>query len=109
MKSILIAIVLSATTGFAAADTSLVLKPDAKRIAASKSVENKKCPVSGDSVGSMGEGRTVVYKGKAVRLCCAGCVKSFAKDPAKFLEIAEKSTKSDTAKSNTGHEGHNHP
>lgn len=103
-KPILLAIALLATTGFAAADTSLVLKPDAKRIAASKSVENKKCPVSGDSVGSMGEGRTVVYKGKAVRLCCAGCVKSFAKDPAKFLAIAEKPDDAPGA-----HEGHDHP
>lgn len=105
MKSTLIALALSAVASLAATpDTSLMLKPDAKRIAASKSVENKKCPVSGDAIGAMGEGRTVVYKGKAVRLCCAGCVKSFGKDPAKFLAIAEKSEGAQDS-----HEGHHHP
>ncbi len=102
-RSILIAIVLSVATSFAAADTSLVLKPDAKRIAASKSVENKKCPVSGEEIGSMGEARVVVYKGKAVKLCCAGCVKAFAKDPAKFLAIAEQ-----PEGAHDSHEGHDH-
>lgn len=91
-KQILPTIALVVATAFAAADTSLVLKPDAKRIAASKSVENKKCPVSGDEIGSMGEGPVVVYKGKAVRLCCPGCIKAFAKDPARYLAIAEKSS-----------------
>ncbi len=90
-RRILLALPLLAATAFAAADTSLVLKPDAKRIAASESVENRKCPVSGDEIGSMGEGPTVVYKGKAVRLCCPGCIKAFAKDPARHLAIAEKS------------------
>jgi YHS domain-containing protein len=102
-RTILLAIAIAAAGAFAAADTSLVLKPDAKRIAASKSVENKKCPVSGEEIGSMGAARVVVYKGKAVKLCCAGCVKAFAKDPAKFLAIAEQ-----PEGAHDSHEGHDH-
>jgi hypothetical protein len=110
MKSILIAIVLTATAGFAAkADTSLVLKPSAAQIKAAKALDNPDCPVTNEPNGSMGAGRTVIYQGKAVKLCCGGCVKKFAKDPAKFTAEAEKSAKPSEAKPATGHEGHDHP
>ena len=109
MKSILIAIVLSATAGFAAkADTSLVLKPSAAQIKAAKVLDNPECPVSQEPNGSMGPGRTVIYQGKAVKLCCGSCVKKFAKDPAKFTAAAEKPAKPGAAKPATGHEGHDH-
>jgi len=94
MKKTLIAVALASFTALAAApvDTSLVLKPTAAQIAAAHAVGNKKCPVSGDEVGgSMGPGRTVLYKGEAVQLCCGSCVKKFARDPEKYLAMAEKS------------------
>lgn len=106
MKSILIAIVLSAVSGFAATpDTSLVLKPSAAQVKAAKALDNPECPVSHEPNGSMGGGRTVIYQGKAVKLCCGSCVKKFAKDPAKYTAAAEKTTKPAAA---TEHEGHDH-
>lgn len=104
MKATLLALALAVAASFAAkADTSLVLKPDAKRIAAAHAVGNKLCPVTGEEIGSMGKGPMVVYKGKAVQLCCGGCVKTFGKDPAKYLAIAEGT---DTSKAKPEHTGH---
>lgn len=109
MKSLLIAIVLSAVASFAASpDTSLVLKPSAAQIKAAKALDNPECPVSHEPNGSMGGGRTVIYQGKAVKLCCGSCVKKFAKDPAKFTAAAEKAGKTEPAKADAGHEGHDH-
>jgi len=96
MKKTLIALALASVASLAAApvDTSLVLKPTASQIAAAHAVGNKKCPVSGDEVGgSMGPGKTVIYKGQAVQLCCPTCLKTFAKDPDKYLAKAEASAK----------------
>ena len=105
IKTFFVTIVLAAIGAFAAADTSLVLKPTPAQIKAAVAVGNKECPVSHEAIGSMGAGKTVIYKGKAVTLCCGSCVKTFAKDPAKFLAAAEAKT----TPAATGHEGHNHP
>jgi len=94
IKMISLALALAASTTFAAADTSLVLKPSPERVKAAKVVGNKICPISGDEIGSMGPGKTVIYQGKAVQLCCGGCLKKFAKEPAKHLAAAEASAKS---------------
>ncbi|MBK9579225.1 MAG: hypothetical protein IPO40_19320 [Fibrobacteres bacterium] len=98
MKKYLIILALAMAACAAPTDTSLVLKPSAEQIKAAKAVGNKECPVSGEKIGAMGEGRVVLYRGKAVTLCCAGCVKSFAKDPEKFLKTAEAPVLPDTAK-----------
>ena len=113
VKSILLALALAASASFAAADTSLILKPTPAQIKAAVALDNKECPVSKEPNGSMGAGKTVIYKGKAVTLCCGSCVKKFAKDPAKFVAMAEKSSMPAPvtpapAKPLTGHEGHNH-
>ena len=103
MRKILIAIALASVASLAVApvDTSLVLKPTAEQIKAAHPVGNKMCPVTGDEIGgSMGPGKTVIYKGQAVQLCCGSCVKKFAKDPEKYMAIvqpATKPTKRDTA------------
>jgi len=94
----LVAVALVAFAGAYAAtpatDTSLVLKPTAAQIAAAKPAKNKLCPVSNEDVGSMGGGRTIVYKGQAVKLCCGGCVKKFQKDPTKYMaELAKADEK----------------
>ena len=43
------------------------------------------CPVSGEDLGGMGEAIDVVQDGRLVRLCCKGCVKKLAADPAAAL------------------------
>ncbi len=105
LQSLALALALATSATFAAADTTLVLKPSAEQTKAAKAVGNKICPVSGDTIGGMGEGKTVIYQGKSVKLCCAGCLKKFAKDPAKFLAIAEASTKPAAHKSDAKKEG----
>lgn len=106
MKKILLLAALLSVSGMAAtgADTSLVLKPTVAQLKAAKAVGNKHCPVSGEALGSMGTPLQVVYQGKAVNLCCKGCIKSFAKDPKGMLAKAE--AKAPAAKA--GHEGHAH-
>ena len=47
---------------------------------------NAKCPVSGDDVDPK---VTTVYDGKTYAFCCADCVKSFNKDPAKYAAKAK--------------------
>jgi YHS domain-containing protein len=49
---------------------------------------NKQCPVEG---GEIDAEQFVVYKGKKVAFCCAGCDKEFNKDPEKYMkELAAK-------------------
>ncbi len=43
------------------------------------------CPVSGGKLGGMGDPLNYVYKNRLVRFCCAGCIKSFEKDPATYI------------------------
>jgi hypothetical protein len=43
------------------------------------------CPVSGESLGSMGVPIKVTRGGRAVFLCCQGCVKTVQANPDRFL------------------------
>ncbi len=43
----------------------------------------KVCPVSGETIS--GEGVKLTYLGDEYVLCCKGCVKSFNKNPAKYI------------------------
>ena len=45
---------------------------------------NKNCPVEGGEIDAK---EFVIYKGKKVAFCCAGCDKEFNKDPEKFLKV----------------------
>lgn len=47
----------------------------------------KTCPVSGEELGSMGKPLKMQVGDKAVFLCCKGCVKTFNKDPQKYLKM----------------------
>jgi Cu(I)/Ag(I) efflux system membrane fusion protein len=47
--------------------------------------KQKKCPVTGDLLGSMDVPVKVVVKGKTVFLCCEGCESDIKADPDKFL------------------------
>jgi hypothetical protein len=57
------------------------------------------CVVSGEKLGEMGEPVTIVHEGREVKFCCAGCIKKFKKDPAKFLgQMDEKAKAAETGK-----------
>ncbi|MAE28699.1 MAG: hypothetical protein CMJ87_06905 [Planctomycetes bacterium] len=45
----------------------------------------KICPISKESLGSMGKPVDVVVGTRLVRVCCKGCIKSVKKDPAAAL------------------------
>ncbi|MGK0218588.1 MAG: YHS domain-containing protein [Planctomycetota bacterium] len=47
--------------------------------------KGKTCPVSGEALGSMGDPINVLYGNTLVQLCCKGCVRSYKKNPAKFM------------------------
>lgn len=67
----------------------LFLDPTPEQIAAATPLNNKICPTDGEQNGSMGAPVRVVYKGKVVDLCCAGCPAEFGSDPDGYLALAE--------------------
>ncbi len=42
------------------------------------------CVVTGKKLGSAGEPVDYIYDNHLVRFCCAGCIKAFEKDPARY-------------------------
>jgi len=49
------------------------------------------CAVAGEELGSMGEPIVHVKDGREVRFCCAGCIKRYDADPAKYnAKVDEK-------------------
>jgi len=44
------------------------------------------CIVSGEALGSMGAPVVFVRDGRELKACCKGCIKSFDKDPARYLK-----------------------
>ena len=61
-------------------------------------VGNKVCPVSGQKIGSMGEGVKHEYNGKIYNFCCGGCIDPFKKDPVKYTAVVEKELKESAIK-----------
>jgi hypothetical protein len=47
----------------------------------------KTCPVSGDKLGEMGGGSTLIYKNQEVKLCCPACKAAFDKNPEKYIAL----------------------
>lgn len=47
----------------------------------------KNCPVMDEPLGGMGEPLKVHAAGKAIYICCAGCAKKIAAEPAKYLQV----------------------
>jgi YHS domain-containing protein len=47
--------------------------------------KQKICPVSGDSLDSMGEPYRTEVEGRTVFVCCKGCTSALKKNPAKYL------------------------
>lgn len=48
------------------------------------------CPVSGETLGGMGEPVTKVYEGREVKFCCANCIGTFEKDLASSMKILDR-------------------
>ena len=79
---------------------------------------SESCPISGETLGSMGAPIDYVIANRLVRLCCTGCVSAFYKNPAPLLaELFETahSEHEDSGHGNDhddhghdGHDGHNH-
>ena len=47
----------------------------------------KKCPVSGEELGKMGDPLNVVIGNQLVELCCGGCEKKLRAEPAKYMAM----------------------
>lgn len=65
----------------------------------SVSDSSKVCIVSGETID--GDGVKYKYLDKEITFCCGGCVKSFKKDPAKYLKEGLKCPVSGEDISNT--------
>jgi len=50
----------------------------------------KKCVVSDEELGSMGDTISFAYKGQEIKVCCKPCIKKFKKDPKKYLKLLEQ-------------------
>jgi YHS domain-containing protein len=67
----------------------------AKEAAARNPYPLKTCLVSGEKLGGeMGAPYTFVYEDREIKLCCKSCLKTFKKEPAKYMKkLAEASAK----------------
>jgi YHS domain-containing protein len=96
MKSILTALILIGLTfattpsvqAKSADETKTEAKPAAQKVFLSPQKEGTKatCPVTGDQFTIAKDTVHVEYKGKHVYFCCAGCKKTFDKDPEKYMK-----------------------
>lgn len=68
-------------------------KSNKAREVATKSLNNKVCPITGKPVHSMQADAYLVFDGTRVELCCGGCEKSFMDAPAASLKKATESIK----------------
>ena len=55
-------------------------------------IGNAICPVSGEYISDVGEGKGVQieHEGKIYNVCCKFCAKDFKKNPEKFIKVIEK-------------------
>lgn len=78
------ALLLAATCAFAADGG------EAKKV---KPYPLETCLVTGEKLGGMGKPVVINHEGQEIKLCCKGCVKSFTKEPAKYLKKMEDEIK----------------
>jgi YHS domain-containing protein len=45
------------------------------------------CPVSGRTLGEMGETVTTTYKGRTIKLCCTSCIGKLRRHIGKYLSV----------------------
>jgi YHS domain-containing protein len=68
-------------------------------------IGNTICPVSGESVETMGKPYHVEYNGKVYNLCCKACAETFKKNPEQYSKIAEKEVENLPKGSTMEHKG----
>jgi YHS domain-containing protein len=68
-----------------------------------KSYPLKTCLVSGEELGSMEDPVVVNHQGQEIKFCCKDCVKSFNKEPDKYLKKLDEG-----AKKTDDHSSHAH-
>jgi hypothetical protein len=85
--------VLSLVAGLMAVEPANVAGA-AKAPSAVKPYPLTTCIVSGEALGTMGAPTVLVQDGQEVKICCKGCIKTFKKDPAKFLKKLESPAES---------------
>ena len=95
LKIIILAVIALAVSqyGFAAEEATEAVADQAMEMVV---VANKICPISGEKIGEMGEGKVVEYNGKQYKLCCAACEKDFLKDPDAAVKKIEDSMAAET-------------
>jgi len=69
------------------------VKASTGQTSAPQPVNNAVCPVSGEPIGSMGEGVKVTHKGQVVTLCCKSCAEEFNANPDAYLQKARAGKK----------------
>ncbi len=50
------------------------------------------CVVSGEKLGGMGPAVDYTYKGRQIKFCCKSCIKTFEKNPDRFLAKLDSAT-----------------
>jgi len=88
---VIAAILLTASVGRAADNTSEKLKP----------YPLESCVVSGEKLGEMGKPFVYQYEGREIKFCCKNCLKDFKKDTAKYIKKIEEAEAK--AKKSRGH------
>ncbi|MDQ3622216.1 MAG: hypothetical protein M3463_06975, partial [Verrucomicrobiota bacterium] len=53
------------------------------------------CLVSNERLGAHGEPHVFVHDGREIKLCCAGCLNAFHKEPAKFIARLDRAVAGD--------------
>lgn len=94
-----LALLAGAPALVSAADTNAPASSTKK--AAVKPYPLKTCIVSSDKIGDMGKPITTTYKGQKIIFCCKDCVKTFKKDPAKYIKLLDEAQKKEAAKTET--------
>lgn len=51
------------------------------------------CVISGEALGSMGPAKNVIVGNTLVKVCCKGCVKKVALNPAKYIQMVKTPAK----------------
>jgi hypothetical protein len=59
---------------------------DEKKAEKAKPYPLKTCGVSDEDLGSMGDPYAFTHEGQEIKLCCKSCLKTFKKEPAKYLK-----------------------
>lgn len=69
----------------AAAEPAAAAAAADKATTAAALPETATCPVSGEVFKPTAETKTATYNGKTYYMCCPGCAKKFAADPAQYV------------------------